>query len=340
MTNTTTITPLTITEWKKLYPAFEKMNFFQSCGYWLTRESEGREVLAFSMKEGGKVVSIVQCFIARSKAADFIAIPGGPLFMNGEYDAVLFKAWLDFFHTLAQEKKCSFLRIYPNWGRQFPQPEKTVVAPRYLESFDTIQMDLTLSDDQLLSQMRKTTRQMVKKAIKARDDKELIVQIGNTITQEEYDVYVETTKRNNFFRHQLENLKTEMVTFSQCDKPAFVVTVSDTKQVLSVATCYIVQNTAYLRIAANRLSGMPSPQLVYWECFQHARKLGCHTFDLSGVAPKHSSPKHPWKNVSLYKSGFGGNYIDRMPTIDYPINRIKYAIAWVVDKYRAKKIGF
>jgi len=52
---------------------------------------------------------------------------------------------------------------------------------------------------------------------------------------------------------------------------------------------------------------LPAQYLLHWEMFLEARRAGCHTFNLAGVAPQPASPKE--ENIRRFKKKWGGRHV-------------------------------
>jgi len=49
--------------------------------------------------------------------------------------------------------------------------------------------------------------------------------------------------------------------------------------------------------------------LAWWHAISSAAEAGCGDFDLWGVPPPNSSPKHPWHGLGFFKAEFGGEEV-------------------------------
>lgn len=53
---------------------------------------------------------------------------------------------------------------------------------------------------------------------------------------------------------------------------------------------------------------IPAQDLLHWEMFLEAKKLGCHTFDMAGINPNPVDTKE--KGIRDYKEKWGGRYVE------------------------------
>lgn len=66
-----------------------------------------------------------------------------------------------------------------------------------------------------------------------------------------------------------------------------------------------------------------APYLLHHEVMLHARRAGCLSYDLWGVAPP-GNPDHRWAGISEFKRKFGGSEVGFVPTLDHVFDRVAY----------------
>jgi lipid II:glycine glycyltransferase (peptidoglycan interpeptide bridge formation enzyme) len=67
-------------------------------------------------------------------------------------------------------------------------------------------------------------------------------------------------------------------------------------EIMSSTSKYAYENKIYAQ------------DLLHWEMFKFAKKLGCHTFDMAGVNPNPVDPKE--KGIHRFKKKWGGRYVE------------------------------
>jgi lipid II:glycine glycyltransferase (peptidoglycan interpeptide bridge formation enzyme) len=67
-----------------------------------------------------------------------------------------------------------------------------------------------------------------------------------------------------------------------------------------------------------------APYLLHFEIMRHARRRGMEWYDLWGIAPD-GAPDHPWARISEFKSRFGGEVVELVPTLDLVLDADGYA---------------
>jgi lipid II:glycine glycyltransferase (peptidoglycan interpeptide bridge formation enzyme) len=73
-----------------------------------------------------------------------------------------------------------------------------------------------------------------------------------------------------------------------------------------------------------------APFALHWVIIQEAKKCGCKSYDLLGIAPAEANEKHQWAGLTRFKENFGGTYVNAIGSYD----KI-YSPKW----YWAYKIG-
>lgn len=65
----------------------------------------------------------------------------------------------------------------------------------------------------------------------------------------------------------------------------------------------------YYGASGNAHRELMAPYLLQWEAIKRCKARGCTSYDLFGIAPE-GQPDHPWAGVSDFKAKFGGSVIN------------------------------
>ena len=328
--------------WQKKVAKFEAYSFMQGKDFWEYATLRGYQTQAIILQENGKTRSLCLAYIVRAKRGTYLAISHGPLFQKNQFDARLFEAWNGYWTTFARKNGCHFIRISPPWDKLIlSKITGFIPSPIHLHAEQTSIINLTKSDQELLANMRKNTRNSIRKSLNLEKEGVFTVALAYNLTEEMYKIYQSTTSRGKFTGVNKKTIENEIQAFGR-DDLVRIITVSTQGVMISWGMFIVSGNRAYYRHGANRLSSeyrnLPSPYLVYWKAFQEARKMGAVSYDLWGVSPK-SAINHPWKNISLYKSGFEGEYRELAHAIDKPLSVLYWATRFY-DGYQARSRGF
>ncbi len=323
--------------WEKFMLFRKESNFLHSFNWGLFHEILGKTIKRIGFWEGKKIVGLMLCIVEKAKRATYLTIPGGPLIDWDNSDQVnIFKQTAQ---EIAKSENCSFVRV----RAQILENEKNSqifkklgfkYAPMHLHAELTRQLDLDKSVDELLVQMRKTTRYEIKQATKlgikvttSKDIKDL---------EEFYKLQKETAQRQKFVEFDKRFLKEQFSTFIK-DNQVLLYTATLGK--LKLAQSYIIfyNGEADYHYGASTLEGRkyPGAYLIQWEAIKEAKKRGMQRYNLWGVAPE-GETNHRFWGVSVFKRGFGGQDIEYLHARDLVINPLAYKLNWAIEVVRKK----
>lgn len=211
------------------------------------------------------------------------------------------------------------------------------------------------SEEEILMSMRKTTRNLIRRA--ERDGVEVTASVDPLNDLEIFiKLHDETRKRhgftpysNTFFRAQVKHFATE----NQCT----VYLAKHEGQILATSVhIHAFGETSYHH-GASVQSKVPASYLLQWRAIQDALKRGDHVYNFWGIAPvseqrtansgqnesansyKPIATSHPFSGVTLFKTGFGGSLLPLMHCRDIPI-KTTYWLTYAFETMRKWKRGF
>jgi lipid II:glycine glycyltransferase (peptidoglycan interpeptide bridge formation enzyme) len=331
----------------------EKLNlntFLHSHGWMEFNKKQGYKTWQLGLFDENNVLKAVSLIIkVDAKRGTFLFCPHGPqsITFKDSKDSKLKTAELDLFvgflRQLAKKEKCSFIRIQPIVDKNPENAEIFVnagfrTAPIHMHTELSSVLDIDRPIDEILLGMRKTTRQMVKKAVSLVEKKEVIVEYHTKIDDSLYEVYKATGDRGNFVIYSQEYLQNEFDSFYSSGN-AVLYSISYKGKILSWGMVIFSGSRAFYHQGANILNkDIPASYLCQWTGINKAIEKGCKTYDFWGVAPAEAK-NHPWARISLFKRGFGGSDTELLHAQDLVLDW-KYWIAWAIEKNRARKRGF
>jgi len=324
-------------EWEKFIASYSDANFLQSWNFGQFHENLGKQIFRLGFFQDKKLLGVMLAIVEKAKRATYLTVPGGPLINWEDEDQVkLFKQTLE---KIAKQENCSFVRVRP----QILENEKNSkllenlgfkVAPMHLHAELTRQLDLEKTEDELLFQMRKTTRYEIKQAIKlgikidvSKDPKDI---------DEFYKLQKETAKRQGFVEFDKRFLQEQFEVFVK-DNQVLLYTAFLGKLKLVQAFIIFYGQEADYHYGASTLDGRiyPGAYLIQWEAIKEAKKRGLKRYNLWGVAPE-GEVNHRFWGVSVFKRGFGGQDIEYMHARDLVINPVAYKLNWLIETTRKK----
>lgn len=320
-------------DWKEVLKKFPEANFLQSPAYGKMHELLGEKVITEDFDGKGHILIIVR----DAKRGRYLEIPCGPLIDWNDKKVV--QKVITKIKEIAKREKCVFARMRP----QLPDNEKNSKlllelglkkSPMHLAAEHTVIIDLTQSEDQLLSNMRRQTRYDVRRAEKLG----IKVEKSNdeAIFKEFRKVQADTAKRQNFIPPNLKTLLAEREAFGE----NITIYVAKTEENEPIAYGMIIKDgneADYYEAASTPLNRkMPGAHALLWQAIQDLKAEGYKRFNLWGIAPA-GQPNHRYAGVTTFKTGFGGEIVVYVPAHDLIISKSKYLKNWVVETMRRKK---
>ncbi len=199
----------------------------------------------------------------------------------------------------------------------------------------TFQVDLTLSEDELFSNLKSKTRYNVKLAQKKG------VKIIEDNSKQGLEIYIEILQeildRKGFYLHSPEYFRNMWQTLQGTDIMHIFHAVYDDTSLVSWVL-FKWQDMAYYPYGASRdlhREVMPS-NLMMWELLMWAKKQGAKTFDMWGSLGPNPDKNNPWYGFHRFKKGYGGDLMRFVGTYDLVLQQPHYKLFRLVDNLRWK----
>ncbi len=324
-------------EWEDFMFLHPESNFLHSFNWGEFHKNLGKTVRRIGFFKDSKLIGIMLCVVEKAKRATYLTVPGGPLIDWDNLDQV--NAFKQTVEKIAREDNCSFVRV----RAQILENEKNSklfeklgfkIAPMHLHAELTHQLNLEKSENELLAEMRKTTRYEVRQAdklgIKITASKDI-----NDI-KEFYQLQRETAKRQKFVEFDMNFLEKQFSIFVK-DNQVLLYTAYLRNTKLAQAFIIFYGQEADYHYGASTLDGRkyPGAYLIQWEAIKEAKKRDLTRYNLWGVA-KIGEVNHRFWGVSVFKRGFGGEDVEYLPARDLVINPISYKINQAIELARKK----
>ena len=224
-----------------------------------------------------------------------------------------------------EELGVDFIRVEP----QAPNAKKTLKllkahrAHRDIQPKNTLVKDLTLTEDEMFSEMMSTNRRLYRRA----------TETGFTFeaSQDPADM--------KYFLDMIHQVAARTGIQPHSDK--YFTVMAETLLPLKAATMHVARHngtpvataftfedakTRYYAHGANAEAArklQPSVYLVGHMIFD-AKSLGKASFDYNGVAPPNAPKTHKWAGFSQFKRSFGGREVEFSGTWELPIKKARY----------------
>lgn len=324
-------------DWENFLSVHEEANFLHSWNWGEFHLRLGHRIHRIGFYQRQELVGVMQAVVEFARRGRYLTVPGGPILNFGDKDQVtLFVAEI---RRIAIAEGCSFVRVRP----QLILSEDTQKlfadlgfrkAPMHLHAELTNQLDITPTEEELLSGMRKTTRYEVRKAISEK------IKITSTLDSGEiksfYDLQVDTARRQRFVPFPLQFLKDQFEVFSQ-DNQVLLYKAEKDDQLLANAFVIFYGKEAVYHYGASTTEGrnFPGAYLIQWEAIKEAKKRGLKRYNFWGVSPPEAKD-HRFASLSIFKRGFGGEDVQYLPAQDLVINKPLYLVNYLIETARRK----
>lgn len=328
-------------EWNTFVLSLKPNTFLQSWQWGQVQQHTGEGVDYLGVFDKGQQVAAAVTILVKAKRGAFYLIPHGPLVREGASKEEVLKALISHSKKERVTTGAVALRIAPLFETS---PETTNVfqqlgfkpAPMHIHAELTWVLNITPSEEELLSGMRKTTRHAVRRAEKAGVHVEILP--GNQGLERFWPLYETTKDRHGFVPFTRSFLEAQEKEFSPSDVYTVIAT-HEGKDVAGAILMHFGDTVFYHHGASIKLpSSVPAAQYLQWSAIKEAKRRGAIRYNFWGIAPE-DEPNHPFAGITTFKKGFGGYAIDYMHAQDLPLSA-GYALLWLVDTYRKKRRGF
>jgi len=296
------------------------------------------------------LIGVVFVYKISARRGTFLFIPHGPVVLdiiNPKDKKEILELTLAQLKDIAIQEKASFIRISPIFSRN-EENESIFIdlgfrqSPIHMHPEVTWELDITPSEEQLLANMRKTTRYLIRQAEK-NPDIEIVVSNDKNDLKLFWPAYKQTAKRHHFVVFSEKYLEAEFNSFVN-DNEILIFLGKYKGQVVSVAVFVMWQNMCFYHHSGSltKFNKIPVSYLLQWQAIKEAKKRGCKTYNFWGIAPDIENEEaavkslHPWAGLSLFKMGFGGGIKKYVKTQDFILSS-KYWINYIIESFRKKK---
>ncbi len=324
-------------EWEAFLEKHEEANFLQSWYWGEFHKRLGKRIERSGFYQESKLAGVMLSIVEDAKRGRYLTVPGGPIIDWNEEELV--EAAFSEMKRITLRMGCVFVRIRPQLVTS--EPVKQIFknygcksSPMHLHAELSNILDITKSEEEFMSAMRKTTRYEIRKAqnlgIKietSKDDKTI---------RAFYDLQIETAKRQKFVPFSYNFFKEQFSVFFEEDK-ALLYTAKLDGRVLAQAFIIFYGREAAYHYGASTDGGRkyPGAYLLQWEAIKEAKRRGMARYNFWGVAPE-DERDHRFYGVSVFKRGFGGEDVSYLHAQDLVIDNFRYLINYFVEVARKR----
>ena len=325
--------------WERFFDGAQEKTFLQSWNWGEFQQKMGHKIWRIGVCDNEGCPTSLTLVVLAVKV---VARRG--TFLLVQHALNISEVLLNKLKDIAKEEGCIFIRV----ATLLPRTEENKKlfrdlgfreAPMHANAYEaTWKLDITPTEDELLANMRKTTRYLIRQAEKNPD-----IEIEKSNKLEDIEVYQklnkEAAKRQNFTPFSEKYIKNEFEVFSGDNQGLWFF--GKYKDELAAAALVIFWSGIgfYHQAASDAMFAKFSiPYLLQWKAIKEAKRQGCKLYDFWGYVDPQKQPKHPWAGPTLFKMGFGGRDYEYVKTQDLPLAK-KYWFTCIFEKIRSKKRG-
>ena len=338
--------------WEGFLKEEKEKTFLQSWNWGEFQLKMGNKIWRLGVFDKEKIVGVALISKIKAKRGTFLLIQHGPIIIqnakvkiqNDNSKFKILEILLNKLKNIAKEESCDFIRIAPLWERndgnikifrELGFRNSSMHASAYEATW---KLDINPEEEDLLKNMRKTTRYLIRQTLKNQD---ITIEKSERVEDiEEYSkLNAEVAERQKFVPFSSEFIKNEFKVFSK-DKQVLLFLGKCKGELAAAAMVLFWSDMAFYHQAASRskYARFSIPYLLLWEAIKEAKKRGCLLFDFWGYIDPQKQSRHPWAGPTLFKMGFGGKASEYVKTQDLPLSK-KYWLIYVFEKIRSIKRG-
>lgn len=253
---------------------------------------------------------------------NILYVPKGPV-LNYADSAVVDRTLADLI-DVARRDRAIFIKIDPDLA----QSDRAILLDRgwrfsagQIQFRNTMLIDLTPPDDQLLAAMKPKTRYNVRLAEK----KGVSVRSGDAADLDMlYAMYAETARRDGFIIRPIDYYRDAWGSFIQSGLAQPLIAEVEGEAVAGLILFHFADRAWYMYGMSRNVHREKMPNyLLQWAAMQWAKAHGCTVYDLWG-APDELSEADPMWGVYKFKEGLGAAFTPHVGAYDFVISRFGY----------------
>jgi len=320
--------------WENFLSESEEKTFLQSWNWGEFQKIMGNKIWRLGVYDNQRLLSVVLVVKIEAKRGRFLLIQHGPIS----------KKLFEELKKIAKNEKCDFIRVAPLLEKN-DENKKSLKdlgfreSPMHASAYEaTWKLDITPSEEELLKNMRKTTRYLIRQAQKNPE-----IEIVKSDKIEDAELYQKlnekVSKYQRFTPFSFDFVKNEFEVFAK-DNQALLFFGKYKGEIISSALIIFWQGIGFYHQAAldPNYHKIPVAYLLQWEVIKEVKKRGCKLYDFWGYVDPKKEPRHPWAGPTLFKTGFGGKAYQYLKTQDFPMSK-KYWFTFIFEKIRKIKRG-
>lgn len=232
--------------------------------------------------------------------------------------------------SVAQKHSCAYIKVEPIHSEdvtpEIMEQLKLKKTQHHIQPDTTLVLDLSLSVEELLKQMKPKGRYNIKVASKRGIYyKHFNAQSTDIEPQLDrfYQLLSTTATRDRFGIHSRQYFSLFLAKLFPHSR---LYLAYHGEQVVAglIATFYQDESIYYYGASSNQDRETMATYGLQWHVIQEAKAYGAHIYDFLGIAPEHASSQHPWQGVTTFKKKFGGQIVTYPGTYHVVLSPVVY----------------
>ena len=345
--------------WDAFLAAQRFRPFLQSWTMGEVYRDVGQQPIRLEANDGTRVRGICLALDVPARRGRHLSVPYGPVVDPNDREAAA--AILEALSTEARARGCSFVRLSPHWPRESAPPPGTLPAPLHLLAEEIWYLPLRSVDpwkteggsaprteEELLAGMRKTVRNLIRRAEKegvaVEASPDPVADLRHFIA-----LHDETRKRHKFTPYSNAFFRAQVERFAPRKECTLYLARWQGTVIAASIHMHAFGETSYHHGASSAgHPKIPASQLLQWTAIKDALRRGDGVYNFWGIAPQVSGAdgeraiadrRHPFAGVTLFKTGFGGELLPLLHCRDLPLSPT-YRLTRAFEFLRKWKRGF
>lgn len=249
---------------------------------------------------------------------------------------------VQFLTNWAKEHKVIFVKFEPYVFKNDMQPDEIHTSlkrsPHPLFPPWTQILDLTISEDDLLKNLKQKTRYNI--GLARRKGVTVVLEDTDAGFQKFIDLYFQTCRRQNYFGHSREYHK--IIWSALKETQAHILLAHFEGEPLAAYELFYCKNTLYYPYggSSEKHRNLMAANLLMWEAILLGKKMGATRFDMWGSLAPGYDEKNIWSGFTRFKEGYGTTYAEFVGSYDLVVNPIPYRIYSAVYALRNSYLSF
>jgi peptidoglycan pentaglycine glycine transferase (the first glycine) len=231
---------------------------------------------------------------------NWLEVPRGPLFKDEKSLSDILKK----IDEIGRSEKSVFVRMSSYAPLQARLANRAFAVARHdHHPHVSLVIDITQSEQEILSQMKPKGRYNIKVA-----EKHGVTVSPGTDIDAFYQILSKTGNRDGFSLHPKSYYQKMAGSFG--DNAQLLLAEYQDKIIAGGIFVYLDEWGIYYYGASDyEHRNIMAPYLIQWKAIKEAKKRGCKYYDFLGIAPENVK-NHPWAGVTEFKKKFGGRIVN------------------------------